>query len=151
MAGQAGKLPDVEGLVLDEAGKPMEFVNVVLLDSDSTFVQGATSDSLGRFRILTPESTGILGVSSIGYATRYVNVTDFGGRVMMTADAQMLTELTVKGQMPKTRLTGNSMVTAIEGTVLAQSGTAKASQQQNNPLTNNQQIISQQKYNIYNL
>ena len=37
----------------------------------------------------------------------------------------MLSEIIVKGQMPKTKLTGNSMVTTIQGTVLGQSGTAK--------------------------
>lgn len=125
MTSQATKLPDVEGWIVDDEGKPLEFVNVVLLGSDSTFVQGATSDGEGRFRILTPESTGILKVSSIGYATRYVNISDFKGKVEMLADTQMLAEVTVKGQMPKTKLTGNSMVTTIEGTVLGRSGTAK--------------------------
>ncbi len=125
MTSQAGKLPDVGGLVVDKDGNPIEFVNVVLLNADSTFVQGATSDSEGRFNIVTPESTGILKISSIGYTTQYINMADFRGKVQLTDDTQMLSEVTVKGQMPKTKLTGNSMVTKIEGTVLGTSGTAK--------------------------
>lgn len=39
MISQAGNRPDVEGQILDEEGKPIEFVNVVLLNADSTFVQ----------------------------------------------------------------------------------------------------------------
>lgn len=125
MISQAGNRPDVEGQILDEEGKPIEFVNVVLLNADSTFVQGATSNEEGMFRIVTPESTGILKVSSIGYTTQYINITDFSGKVLLTDDTQMLSEVTIKGQMPKTKLTGNSMVTTIEGTVLGKSGTVK--------------------------
>ena len=80
MISQAGNLPDVEGQILDEKGKPIEFVNVVLLNADSTFVQGATSNEEGMFRIVTPESTGILKVSSIGYTTQYINISDFSGK-----------------------------------------------------------------------
>ena len=43
----------------------------------------------------------------------------------MEEDQPMLNEIVVKGQMPKTKLTGNAMITTIEGTVLGHSGTAK--------------------------
>lgn len=125
MTTHAVKLPDVGGLVVDKDGKPVEFVNVVLLNADSTFIQGATSDGEGRFNIVTPESTGILKISSIGYTTQYINMSDFSGKVLLADDSQMLSEVTVKGQMPKTKLTGNSLVTKIEGTVLGTSGTLK--------------------------
>ena len=38
---------------------------------------------------------------------------------------QQLDEVVVKSRLPKTKLKGNSMVTRIKGSVLAQSGTAK--------------------------
>ena len=38
---------------------------------------------------------------------------------------QQLGEVVVKSRLPKTKLTGNSMVTTIQGTILGQSGTAK--------------------------
>lgn len=122
MAIQASKLPDVGGQIVNAEGKPVEFANVVILDKDSTFVQGTTSDGEGRFHIVTPETTGILKISSIGYVTQYVDISEFNGMVRLADDTQMLGEVTVKGQMPKTKLTGNSMVTAIEGTVLGKSG-----------------------------
>ena len=40
-------------------------------------------------------------------------------------DATMLAEAVVKAFMPKTKLTGNSMITTIKGTVLGNSGTAE--------------------------
>ena len=44
--------------------------------------------------------------------------------VMSIADHEMLQEVTVKAHMPKTKLSGNSMITTIKGTTLAQSGSA---------------------------
>ena len=39
------KSPDMTGMVIDEKGEPMPFVNVVLLSlPDSSFVQGAMTD-----------------------------------------------------------------------------------------------------------
>ena len=47
------KTQDVGGKVIDEKGKPMAFVNVVLLSlPDSAFVQGAVTDEQGMFKIV---------------------------------------------------------------------------------------------------
>lgn len=126
MMAMATHLPDVEGTVVDEQGQPLEFVNVVLLsEGDSAFVQGATTDATGHFLIKTPENHGVLKVTSVGYKTTFANTHTFGGRVVLKDGAKMLQEVTVKGSLPKTKLTGNSMVTAIQGTVLEKSGSAK--------------------------
>ena len=126
MMAMATHLPDVEGTVVDEQGQPLEFVNVVLLsEGDSAFVQGATTDATGHFLIKTPENHGVLKVTSVGYKTTFANTHTFGGRVVLKDDAKMLQEVTVKGSLPKTKLMGNSMVTAIQGTVLEKSGSAK--------------------------
>lgn len=119
--------PDVTGYIVDENNQPLEFVNIALLSSnDSTYVQGATSDVDGKFHIVTPETGGILRITYVGYETRYVNVENIeAGRIILRSDAKMLDNVTVKGQLPKTKLTGNSMVTTIEGTVLGSSGSAK--------------------------
>ena len=139
MAAMASGMPDVTGRIVDDKGNPMEFVNVVLLSlPDSTFVQGATSDLDGKFNISTPENEGLLKISSIGYETLYYPISATGGNqssplggiegglfIQMREDSKMLTEITVRGQLPKTKLTGNSMVTSIQGSVLEKSGTAK--------------------------
>jgi len=121
--------PDVKGTIIDENGEPMSFVNVVLLSlPDSAFVQGATSNAEGLFNIETPAVQGILKVTSVGYETQYFDTRNFGPegiRIQMRENNAMLDEVTVKAQLPKTKLTGNSMVTGIEGTVLEKSGTAK--------------------------
>ena len=120
------KTEDVGGRVIDAQGEPLPFVSVALLASDSTYIQGATSDVDGIFQIKTTDACCILRFSYIGYRTKYVNVNSSEiGTIQMEEDQAMLSEIVVKGQMPKTKLTGNSMITTIEGTILGQSGTAK--------------------------
>ena len=120
------KTEDVGGRVIDAQGEPLPFVSVALLASDSTYIQGATSDVDGIFQIKTTDACCILRFSYIGYRTKYVNVNSSEiGTIQMEEDQAMLSEIVVKGQMPKTKLTGNSMITTIQGTILCQSGTAK--------------------------
>ncbi|SEN03934.1 CarboxypepD_reg-like domain-containing protein [Prevotella sp. ne3005] len=120
------KTEDVGGRVIDAQGEPLPFVSVALLASDSTYIQGATSDADGIFQIITTDACCILRFSYIGYRTKYVNVNSSEiGTIQMEEDQAMLSEIVVKGQMPKTKLTGNSMITTIQGTILGQSGTAK--------------------------
>ena len=120
------KTQDVGGRVIDQNGEPLGFVSVALLTADSTYIQGATSEENGAFMIQTTEACCILRLSYIGYHTKYVNVNGSEiGTIQMEQDQTMLNEIVVKGQMPKTKLTGNSMITTIQGTVLGKSGTAK--------------------------
>ena len=120
------KTQDVGGRVIDQNGEPLGFVSVALLAADSTYIQGATSDENGAFMVQTTDACCILRLSLIGYRTQYVNVKGSDvGTIQMEEDQSMLSEIIVKGQMPKTKLTGNSMVTTIQGTILSQSGTAK--------------------------
>ena len=120
------KTEDVGGRVIDAQGEPLPFVSVALLASDSTYIQGATSDVDGFFQIQTTDACCILRFSYIGYRTKFVNVNGSEiGTIQMEEDQAMLSEIVVKGQMPKTKLTGNSMITTIQGTVLGKSGTAK--------------------------
>lgn len=115
--------PDMTGIVIDEKGEPMPFVNVVLLSlPDSSFVQGAMTDDQGHFLISTLKNDGLLRVSSIGYETQYLNPVD-GLIVKMNEATLMLGEVVVKSQLPKTRVKGEAMRTTVEGTILEKAGT----------------------------
>ena len=124
------KTKDVSGRVIDEKGEPLAFVNVVLLSlPDSAFVQGAVTDDQGTFHLECKlEKAGLLKVSYIGYETVYTSLPsgDSQGTVIrMKEDARLLSEVTVKAQLPKTRLTGEGLQTNIKGSVLENAGTAK--------------------------
>ncbi len=120
------KTQNVAGKVIDENGEPLPFVNVVLLSlPDSAFVQGAMTDEQGMFNIATDKSEGLLKLTSIGYQTLYHPFkTGDGLLLQMKEDTLMLSEVVIKGQLPKTKLTGEGMQTNIHGSVLENVGSA---------------------------
>ena len=118
-----GKTQDWGGRVIDEKGEPMPFVNVVLLSlPDSAFVQGAMTDMDGVFKIVTDVNEGLFKVTSVGYQTLYINAGQ-GLIIQMKEDAQLLSEVVVKGQLPKTHVKGDAMRTTVAGTILEKAGT----------------------------
>ena len=117
------KSQDVGGRVINENGQPLPFVNVVLLSlPDSAFVQGAVTDEQGVFKIVTDISDGLFKVTSVGYQTLYINAGD-GLTIQMKEDTQLLSEVVVKGQLPKTHVKGDAMRTTVAGTILEKAGT----------------------------
>ena len=114
---------DWGGRVIDEKGEPMPFVNVVLLSlPDSAFVQGAMTDMDGVFKIVTDVNEGLFKVTSVGYQTLYINAGE-GLIIQMKEDTQLLKEVVVKGQLPKTHVKGDAMRTTVAGTILEKAGT----------------------------
>ena len=119
----SAKTQDWGGRVIDEKGEPMPFVNVVLLSlPDSAFVQGATTDMDGVFKIVTDVNEGLFKVTSVGYQTLYINAGQ-NLTIQMKEDTQLLSEVVVKGQLPKTHVKGDAMRTTVAGTILEKAGT----------------------------
>ena len=117
------KTQDWGGRVVDEKGEPMPYVNVVLLSlPDSAFVQGAMTDEQGMFKIVTDVNNGLFKVTSVGYQTLYINA-DENLTIQMKEDAQLLSEVVVNGQLPKTHVKGDAMRTTVAGTILEKAGT----------------------------
>ena len=117
------KTQDWGGRVIDEKGEPMPYVNVVLLSlPDSAFVQGAMTDMGGVFKIVTDVNKGLFKVTSVGYQTLYINAGE-GLTIQMKEDTQLLSEVVVKGQLPKTHVKGDAMRTTVAGTILEKAGT----------------------------
>ena len=116
---------ELTGKVVDKDGEDMPFVNVVLLSlPDSAIVHGTVTDEQGMFSISADISIGTLQLSMLGYETVSLPVEEVRGQIIvMEEDMNMLGEAVVKGFMPKTKLTGNSMITTIQGTVLGNAGT----------------------------
>ncbi len=117
------KTHDLEGKVIDAQGEPLPFVNVVLLSlPDSAFVQGAMTNEQGIYKIVTDINEGLLKISSIGYQTQYIQATN-GLTIRLEEDSKMLSEVVVKGTLPKTHVKGDAMRTTIAGTILEKAGT----------------------------
>ena len=114
---------DWGGRVIDGKGEPMPYVNVVLRSlPDSVFVQGAMTDMDGVFKIVTDVNDGLFKVTSVGYQTLYINAGE-GLTIQMKEDTQLLKEVVVEGQLPKTHVKGDAMRTTVAGTILEKAGT----------------------------
>lgn len=123
--------PDIHGKIVNEKGEALPYANVVWLSlPDSAFIQGTTSDADGTFHLISPRSEGILKISIIGYQTQFIAVSadsqpTNGWRICMEEDTNLLGEVTVTAELPQTHIEGSTMITHIQGSVLARSGTAE--------------------------
>lgn len=121
-----GAAREITGSVVDDGGRPMEFVNVVLMH-DSTFIDGKITDAAGVFRFESADPKGdVLRVSMTGYEPLKVAVPADGnvGTLTLAPSSVRLGEVEVKADLPVTTLKGNAMVTKIENTMLATLGSA---------------------------
>ena len=111
----------LKGRVLDVENRPVAYANVALLaKADSTVTSGTITAEDGAFTILSAED-GILMVSMLGYETMYLTPSE-DMTIILKEDSTMLEGAVSTGMMVKTRVTANSMVTEIQGTVLGTSG-----------------------------
>lgn len=105
----------------------MEFANVVLLQ-DSAFITGVITNNNGEFKLSSNLTTGLkLKLSFVGFDSKYIDISPDGelGNIKMMASSNQLEEVVVKGNASKTYLKGNSLITNVENSVLANAGSAK--------------------------
>ena len=115
---------DWKGKVVDEKGEPVAYANVAVLSkADSTVVCGAVTEEDGTFNIVTAETDGIMMVAMLGYKTVYLAPVD-GMIVTLKDDTAMLEGAAVQAFMPKTKITGEGLQTAVRGSVLEHVGSA---------------------------
>ena len=115
---------DWKGKVIDQKGEPVAYANVAVLSkADSTVVCGAVTEEDGTFNIITSEKDGIMMVAMLGYRTQYLLPVD-GMTVILVDDTSMLEAAAIRVVMPKTKLTGEGLQTAVRGSVLENVGSA---------------------------
>ena len=121
---QAVAAQTVTGRVVDESGQPLPYTNVVALSlPDSAFVAGVMTLDDGTFTLDTKGAGRLLRFSSLGYKTLFADRKEDMGTVRLAAVSQVLGEVVVKSDLPKTRLKGEGMVTGVSGTILEHAGT----------------------------
>ena len=93
----------MEGNVIDKEQKALPYASVRLLKTDSTYVSGMTTDSLGYYRFANVASNEyLLAFSTIGYKLQIIPVTVRNAdvtvpTVTLESDDVMLGEIVVKG------------------------------------------------------
>lgn len=114
------------GTVVDESGSPLEFANVTLLTlNDSTFVDGAVTDTDGKFSVTDFNNPCFLRISAMGYEEPQItNPHGNLGAIQLAPASHELGEVVVKGSRPVAKLKTDGLQVAISGTYLANIGTA---------------------------
>ena len=113
----------ITGMVVDETDTPLAYANVILQKSDSTYIAGAVADTAGRFVMAAHPEAAWIQVTFIGYETQYRSLKDIE-LIKLTPDTEVLGKAVVKAVLPKTEIHGDALVTKIENSVLAESGSA---------------------------
>lgn len=116
---------NLHGRVLSDVGDPVEFANVMILSKvDSAFVSGTVTDSLGRFSIRY-EKGCLVKVSCIGYNDFYSLPSSDKMTIRLKASVNNLSEVVVKSNIPKYKMTNEGVLTNVAGTILGKTGTAE--------------------------
>lgn len=123
----AANAQDIYGMVKGEDGLPLELVNVMLYNpSDTTLVQGTVTDKEGKFVFYDcfPQSY-LIRASMVGFTTTDIIVDkDSVGTITLKEDAKLLAEVTVKGQRPQFKMTGDGINIDIRHSILSNVGNA---------------------------
>ena len=102
----------VIGQVVDEHGRPMEFVNVTLLSpTDSTYIGGGVTNEAGDYVIPSDRPQVLARYSFVGYKTVYRRLTTGkAGTTAMQRDAITLGKVVVKANKPLFQRKENKVV-----------------------------------------
>lgn len=116
-----GNCREFIGVVSSEVNDlPLEYVNVVVLRGDSTFICGAVTDSLGRFS-LAGDGIKILNFKRIGYEVQTIPVdgnVSLPLMIKLPLKEAMLGEVDVTSRKPRSRLVDGVMEMTVAGTPL---------------------------------
>jgi len=118
------KAIEIRGMVMNEKNEPMPYCNVLLLTSDSTFVNGCVTKEDGSFLMMGEEGRPyLIKASYIGYITT-TQALEARNLIQLLPDALALEEVTITAERPLIEPSVNGLKANVIGTSLAKMGTA---------------------------
>ena len=127
---QFGYSQFVSGTIMNENDNPVEFANIVLLNSsDSTLIKGTISDESGKFFLDTSVSGNkLLRISYLGYRTLWRTIDEKNNsidleKLVLELDNQ-LNEVVIKASVAPFSRKGGNLIINVENTLLSSAGTA---------------------------
>ena len=121
----------ISGNVIEKStGEGLCFSTVALMDGARSIIAGTMADNDGHFEIKANSGEYILCVSMVGYRNNEKSLTvaalDINvGDIIMEDDVMAIDEVVITGHLPQTQMSGDAIVTKIEGSVLEHSGNAQ--------------------------
>ena len=118
------KAIEIRGMVMNEKNEPMPYCNVLLLSSDSAFVNGCVTKEDGSFLMMCEEGIPYsLKASYIGYITT-IQALEARNLIQLLPDSHTLEEVTITAERPLIEPSANGLKANVIGTSLAKMGTA---------------------------
>lgn len=126
LTGAATFAQTISGAIVAENNSPVAFANVVLMASDSSFVDGTITDVDGKFTINNKsDAAAFISISCLGYEGKMQSANSDCSFIVLKAADLMLDEITVSAGLPKTRIKDGAMVTDVQNTLLAKVGSTE--------------------------
>ncbi len=118
------KTIEIWGMVMNEKNEPMPYCNVLLLTSDSVFVNGCVTKEDGSFLMMGEEDRPyLIKASYIGYVTT-TQALEARNLIQLLPDSHTLEEVTITAERPLIEPSANGLKANVVGTSLAKMGTA---------------------------
>lgn len=116
----------ISGTVIGDDGLPLEYASVTLMTrGDSIVIDGAVSDSCGRFALCRPGFMAILRVSALGFEDKFINNPSGNiDTIYLARSAVALSEIVVKGERHIVKMGNEGIKVDIKDTYLEHTGTA---------------------------
>ncbi len=114
------------GTLIDEHGQPVAFANVAVLNpADSTILSGGVSNEGGQFVVPYEQEKVLARITYIGYKTVYrLCTSESMGTIRLQPEAYTISNVTVTGSRPQFKLSSDGLRVNVQGTLLANMGTA---------------------------
>ncbi|MBR4325040.1 MAG: TonB-dependent receptor [Bacteroidales bacterium] len=126
LTGAATFAQTISGAIVAENNSPVAFANVVLMASDSSFVDGTITDVDGKFTINNKsDAAAFISISCLGYEGKMQSANSDCSFIVLKAADLMLDEITVSAGLPKTRIKDGATVTDVQNTLLAKVGSTE--------------------------
>jgi hypothetical protein len=121
----------ITGRLINEQKAPVEYANVILLNSaDSSFVSGTFTSPEGIFRLEDFSSDEkMLKISCLGYSTRFIAIETHpslfdSGEIVLPFDANLLNEVVVSTRVSPFSIKNNNLIAQVATSGLSSVGTA---------------------------
>lgn len=123
----------ITGKVLDQAGNPLDFANVLLLNpADSSLVKGTISDSTGTYLFEMVETGAyLISATMVGFNAVYHGPVSVGAQTpqiemppLQLGAGVNLQEITVKAQKPFIELQNDKLIVNVEGSSVSAGNSA---------------------------
>lgn len=113
----------VAGVVTEENGTPVPAASCVAFSAnDSTYIAGAVTDTQGKFDLISPTENAYITISSVGFANKTIDLTQYKnegrderdtidlGNITLAASNTELAEVVVKAVKPQLTMEKGNLV-----------------------------------------